>query len=109
MSLYAEYIKELSGKHIIESEKGFCSYSITEDKCYLEEIYVRPEFRGQNISNKMCNEIINIAKELGCKKFFGTVIPSANNSTISLKMLISNGFKLENSFNNLIVFVKDLE
>lgn len=108
MSLYAEYINELSGKEIIESDKGFTTYYINNDTCYIEDIFVLPEFRKDGIALEMANSVKNIAKERGCKKLYGTVLPTTKGSTHSLRLLIEYGFKLDSALNNLIVLVKDI-
>lgn len=108
MSLFRDYILERGGKEIIESEKGFATYYYINDGCYIEEIFVKPEFRKSGEASKLANEISEIAKSKGCSNLYGTVCPSANGSTNSLKVLLAYGFKLDSSINNLIVMKKEL-
>lgn len=107
-SNYALYIKEREGKEILESEKGFATYYFLSDGCYLQDIFVKPEYRESKEATRMANNIAEIAKLKGFNKLYGTVCPTTNGSTESLKVLLAYGFKLDSSLNNLIVLVKDL-
>lgn len=106
MSLYAEYIKEREGKHIIESDKGFATFIFNKDSCYIEDIFVVPMFRHEHVASQMADKIVELAKAKGLTKVFGSVVPTANHSTDSLKVLISYGFTLNSSSNNFILMEK---
>lgn len=108
MSLYGDYIKERANREIIESDIGFATYYYLNDGCYVEEIYVKPEFRKSNEASKMADKISEIAKENDYKKLYGTVCPTANGATNSLKVLLAYGFSLDSCINNLIILKKDL-
>lgn len=107
-SLYGQYIKERLNKDIIETDKGFATYYFVNDSCYIEDIYIKSEFRKSNEASKLADQISIIAKEKGYKKLCGSVVPSSNNSTESLKVLLAYGFKLDSSVNNFIIMVKEL-
>lgn len=107
-SLYGQYIKERADKEIIEDERGFATYLFMDDGCYIEDIFVRKEYRSKGIAKEMLDKISIIAKEKGCKKIIGTVVPSYKSSTYSLQAAFSYGFKLDSSRQNLIVYVKEL-
>ena len=107
-SLYAAYVKERENKDIIESDKGFATYIFMEDGVYIEDIYVHPEYRKTDIASAMADEIAHIARGKGLKKLYGSVVPTARNSTASLKVLLAYGFTLQNSSNNFIWFSKDI-
>ncbi len=108
MSLYAMYLYEREGKSIIESDKGFITYSFFEDKCYIENLFVHPDFRKTHEASKMADQVAQEAKSKGYKKLIGSVIPSTKGSDDSIKVLQAYGFKLESSTNNFIIFEKDL-
>lgn len=108
-SLFAQYIKERLDKEIIEDHRGFATYYFIEDCCYCEDIFVKTEYRNQDIAKEMLNKITIIAKERNINKLVGTVVPSVNGSTESLQAAFSYGFKLDSAAPNLIVFVKKLE
>lgn len=109
MSLYAEYIKEQTHGHIIETEIGFATYVFVDaETCYIKDIYVRPEYRLAHHASDISALIEDLAREKGCKRLLGSVVPSAKNGTRSLKVLLAYGFQLLSSSNDIIYFVKDL-
>lgn len=108
MSLYASYISEREIGNVLETDRGFATYFINGQECYIRDIYVLPDFRQTNEAAKMADKISTIAKERGCSHLLGTVVPQANNSTTSIKVLLSYGFKLLRSETSMIYFIKEL-
>lgn len=108
IDMYAAYLEELGAKHLYRNDKGFVIYSFIDGNCYLEEIYILPEFRGKKEFANLSDSIMTIAKQKGCKKLLGSVVPTINNSTRSLGMLLSYGAKLVSASNNFIVFEKEV-
>lgn len=109
MSLYASYIHEKTSKSVLETDKGFATFSFPDkETCYIEDIYVVPAFRKSKECFKMADQIVCIAKERGCKKLLGSVQPSIKDSTISLQVLLAYGMRLESSTNNFILFFKEI-
>ena len=109
MTHFAEYIKERQGKEIIEDENGFATYYYVGPDCYIEDIYVTPEKRKSGVASLYANEIAKIAIEKNCLNLIGSVKPSANGSTESLKVLLAYGFKLHSATEDFIWFKKKLE
>lgn len=107
-SLHALYIQERLGKHIIENEKGFATYYFVNDGCYIEDIFVHPDFRNQGVAATMADVISDCARAKGCRKLYGSVVPSANGSTDSMKVLLAYGFVINSSAENFIAMVKGL-
>lgn len=93
---------------VFETEDGFAVYIISDQVCYIKEIYIKPEVRVQKKASDIANAIEAIAREKGCLKLLGTVVPSAKHSTQSLKVLLAYGFKLQSSQNDLIWFEKEI-
>lgn len=109
MSLYSEYVTELLGDHVYETEKGFATYRFTDEKtCWILNIYVRPDFRKQSVASDMADIIMGIAQKRGCTKLLGSVTPSARGSTESLKVLLGYGMTLDSSTGDFILFKKDI-
>lgn len=109
MSLYAQYIKEHRNDECIESDKGFCTYRyLNSNQVYIIDIFILPEYRNSKEASDIADLVVKAAKEKGCKELLGTVVPSAKNSTDSLKVLLSYGMYLDSSTNDLICFKKDL-
>lgn len=109
MELYKKYLEEThEGKSLVYDEDGFASYWIKGTECYIEDIYTVPDKRQTYHAADLANKIAKIAKDRGCTLLTGSVVPSANESTRSLKVLLGYGFKLLSSSNNFIIFGKDL-
>lgn len=111
-SLFAQYIKEREAKGIVESEMGFATYQISTTEgiksVYIEDVFVSKDYRKNGMATALANEVIKRAKLEGCTKAYTSVSPSAVNSTISVKVILANKFKLKNSTVNFIVFEKDI-
>lgn len=110
MSLYAEYLSERTNDEIIETAHGFATFRyLNEGKSvYIMDIYVKPEHRKTNLAADMADVIAKLAKAKGATEMLGTVVPSAKNSTTSLRVLLAYGMTLQSSTNDLIVFRKDI-
>lgn len=110
MSLYGRYILERIGDGIIEREEGFATFRFLNDRksIYIVDIYVLPDFRNQNIAKELADEIVAIGKEEGATELLGTVVPSARNSTDSLRVLLGYGMKLKSSTSDGIIFSKEI-
>jgi GNAT superfamily N-acetyltransferase len=108
-SNYALYIMEREGKHILEDEKGFATYLFTASHCYIEDIYVRPEYRKSNVASSYADQISQIARKKGYTKLLGSVCPQAFGAAASTRVLLAYGFELLSSEKNIIYFEKSLE
>ena len=107
-SLYAQYLKERESKEILEDETGFATYTFVQDGVYIENIYTHPDYRQSGVASKFADKIAEIAKAKGYKKMYGSVVPTANNSTASLKVLLAYGFRLDSAQPNAIFMIKDI-
>lgn len=105
MSLYGEYVKETRGIETLEDERGFATYSIKGEECYIESIYVAPGFRKTNVARYMTDEIRSIAKTKGCKYLTGSINLDFKNCEASMFAQLAYGFKLAVAANN-IIFLK---
>lgn len=108
-SLYAKYLLEKTQDKILENEKGFATYRYVDEKTvYIVDLYVIPDFRNSNVASTMADTIVEEARKKGCTKLLGSVVPSAKNSTDSLRVLLAYGMCLESSSNDFLVFRKDI-
>lgn len=110
MSLYANYINERTFDYILEDDFGFATYRFINDNgVYLIDLYVVPEKRQKGLGKELVRKVEGIAKKQGCIFLLGTVVPTAKNSTESLKVMFSDPkMKLLSSSNDIIVFRKEL-
>lgn len=109
MSMYANYLKEKTSDLILETDKGFATYRYMDEKTvYIVDLYVLPDFRQSKTASVIADTICNEARQKGCTKMLGSVVPSSKNSTLSLKVLLGYGMTLESATQDFIVFRKDL-
>jgi|SRR5271165_1214786 len=108
MSLLAEYFKEAQTKEIVEDDRGFATYYFLNEGVYVEDIWIKPEFRSNGAARDLLDQIAEIAKNRGCSKMLGSCVPSAKNSTHALKAAFSYGFELLYAKENFIAYSKDL-
>lgn len=108
MKMFADYIKERENKDCIYTDKGFATYSFQDGSCYIENIYIKPEFRKTGEASLLADKISQIALENGYDVLTGSVSPLAKGSTESLKALLAYGFGLVSSTNNFIILSKKI-
>jgi len=46
----------------------FCYYTWVEKSMYMDDLYVKPEFRGKGIGTVLIDKLIQYAKDSGCHK-----------------------------------------
>lgn len=108
--MYFKYLSERRPEcKILKNNKGFAIYSYVDNDVYIEEIYVKPEFRKEAVASKFSEEIQQEAKSRGCGRLLGSVSASAKGSTTSLRVLLSHGMSLLSSQDDLIWFYKRID
>ena len=110
MSMYSKYLAEKTEDMIKETDQAFVSYRyLPESKTvYIVDLYVLPEFRNTDVASTLADTIVEEARAKGCTTLLGSVIPSNKNSTVSLRVLLAYGMRLESSTNDFIVFKKEI-
>lgn len=108
MSIYADYIRELGCREVIETHTGFVIYTIHGTECHVEDIYVSPECRQKGVASALCDKVVTAAKERGCNRLFGFVSTESLTGTLSLKSQLAYGFRLFSAINNKITLVKEI-
>lgn len=78
-------------KVLFKETAGYATYHITDDECYIEDIYVVPEKRKDHIAKNMADEISAIAKDLGCGVLTGSVCLADKNAETNKKVLLAYG------------------
>lgn len=109
MEMYADYLEELGVKHMyVHQDKGFAIYEVSTTDCYMEELYVKPEFRGTKVATEIADAIVAIAKEKGCSRLLGSVLPNYRKATNNMKIFLHYGMKIESSSLNFILLSKEI-
>lgn len=108
MSLLANYFRERENFHTMETEEAFVTYSITGTQCYIKDIYVLPDHRKDGVASNLADKVVGEAKKLGCTMLVGSVCPSANRATDSMKVLLCYGMKISHIEKDLIFMVKEI-
>jgi len=108
ISNYGLYISEREGFNIVESDKGFATYKINGEECYIRDIYIRPEFRDKDIAKQMLDEVCRIAKEQGCNHITGSVDTNDKNATSNLKAAFVYGYRILRNNYTMILLIKEI-
>lgn len=106
--MYAAYLKERENLDVLETDYGFAIVRQMSDCLYLQDIYVKPEFRKQGKGREMLSIVEDAARELGYKKLLGSCSPPAAGSDASLRAIMACGFTLLSCDKDIIYLVKDL-
>lgn len=110
MSLYSEYIKERENKSIIEFDNAFVSYKINNNFLFIEDMYIRPEYRKNNISKLLDTMIQYEAINNKCKYIICSVSTLASNWIKSIKVIRHSNYKFyaKNKYLKQIYFIKEI-
>lgn len=105
MSLYAEYIKEVYGKNMIETDELFIIWTINGEILYLEDMYIKPELRNKGLGQNALAWIISVARENGCKEILISLMESCKFKNENMQIYLHVGFELH-SFKDQIIYLK---
>ena len=109
-SLYAQYIKERENKDIIETDKGFATFQfLTNNQCYLQDIFVLPEYRKSGLCFEMADKVTQRAKEKNCHTLIGSVCTDDQNATRNIKVLLAYGMYFDKVIGNMMFFKKSID
>lgn len=107
-SNYAKYLSEVTNRHIIEDEHGFITYEFMHESCYIVDIFVKKESRGQGRAKKFALTVLEIAKSKGCNSLFGTVQFSSKTKSQSLAAFLAMGMELHMANQETVYLVKEI-
>jgi len=107
-SNYGLYLQEREGIEIIESNRGFVTYSITErNELMVHDCFIREDYRGCGIAKRWFEELETIAKERSCSCIITTTDIETNGWEHSTKLLENDGYKIIMKLeNDKIIFLK---
>jgi len=107
-SNYSLYAKERMGEEIIEDDKGFVTYEIIGQALWIRDMFVRKEHRGSKTGKTYYNQLVEVAKEHGCKELKTHVDVKTNGWNLSYDMLVNQGFIPFVFDEQMIYLVKDI-
>lgn len=108
ISNYGLYISEREGFDIVESDKGFATFKISGEECYIRDIYIRPEFRDKDIAKQTLDKVCEIAKSKGCTHITGSIDTNDKNATNNLKAAFVYGYKILRNSYSMIMLIKEI-
>ena len=108
MKMYADYIKERANQELIATDKGFVTYELGQDYCYIVDVYVLPEFRKSHVAIELGDKVVDLAKKNGINKIIGSVSLLANGRDTSIQGLYAWGMKISHYDKDTIYFVKEV-
>lgn len=104
--MWFEYLKEREGKEYFEiPNKGFTIFTIENETCYISDVFVKKEHRGNALTSQLADGVVKIAKERGCKILCGSVDPKAPGATVSLHSQLHYGLQLCHEFKDGLIFL----
>jgi hypothetical protein len=113
MEQYKAYLEETYKGHscyIDPEARGWASYIINGEECYIDHCFLSPEARHGKLSMSMiCSEIEKIAKDKGCKFMTGTIQIGTGIPERSIRMMMTDGYRIHSANNNIITMIKYLE
>lgn len=62
------FVAEMDGQIVGMALYFFAYYTWVGKSLYLDDLYVRPAFRGQNIGKALLEKVIEVAKDEQCKR-----------------------------------------
>jgi len=84
----------------------FAYYTWVGKSLYLDDIYVKPEYRGQQIGSKLMRKIFELAKEENCQRLRWQVLDW---NTPAVEMYRKMGAQMSNEWINCDFLSADIE
>jgi ribosomal protein S18 acetylase RimI-like enzyme len=109
VKMFEDYAIERGfGPRIFLTEYGFATYHLSENECYIEDIYVIPEKRKSRVASHMADEICKIAKSNNIYHLYGSVNKLTNSVDSSRKTLIAYGFTMVEEDDEMEWYFKEI-
>jgi hypothetical protein len=104
--MYFKYVKERENFDTIKIDDGFAIYRKEGDCLFVRDIWT--ENRKSMTFLKLYKRLEELGKEEGCKHMEGHVYTQTNNPTLSLKAILSAGFKVTHADIGRIILTKEI-
>lgn len=108
MSLYADYLREVTTDSIIEDGDSFVTYRYINDgkTVYVIDIFVSSACKTPFKMSKLVDIIVEEAKEKGCKELMGAIFPSNPHASTVMRKHLAYGMRIHSASENIIVLKK---
>lgn len=63
MELYAEYLKDVCDMKMVNTDTYFFTYKVNESNVYLQDVYIKKEFRNAGIIDDIFAQVYDIAEK----------------------------------------------
>lgn len=107
--MWLDYLKERFGYSSLVEEYGFASYTLELGTLFLQEIYIKPEFRRTGKGRELLQKLELIGKEHQCTRFWAQIWTNDSCCNQTLKASLGVGFKVVDANNNRMVLTKEIE
>lgn len=108
-SLYAKYLKERTGRGIVETVDGFATFEyVTDEIVYIVDLFVVPEKRRGRVAANMADRIVEEAAKAGRKYLLGSVDVTAYGAEASMKVLQAYGMKPYKVAEPMVFYIKEI-
>lgn len=102
--MWKAFQEEQFNRLTLEEDYGFITYELFEDNCaYIHILYVKPEFRSDNLGGHLEDMII---KKHNLKDIYCFVDLGSNEPEKSLNCIFHNGYKIDTATSERIILKK---
>lgn len=106
--MYGDFVFETRGISSVETEKGFATFILKDKECYIEDLYVKPEFRRKGAARELADKVKDNAQRVGCVWLTTTVNCVFHDPSTSVEVILAYGFKIISAQNNAIFFKMEI-
>jgi ribosomal protein S18 acetylase RimI-like enzyme len=112
--MYKQYLKERENKEVLETEQGFAVYGyncipgVDFPHVYIQDIWVKPEFRKNGVARVMADGIAADAKQRGFRLMIGSFDCGAKGANESMLVLVAYGMKPYTANNGTVFMIKEI-
>jgi hypothetical protein len=111
MKLYAEYLKETSGRECVYTDSYFYTYIIKNEVVHLEEVYISKEKRNTGLIDKIVEDVYKLGKDNNCKYITSSACVHTFKKVVERTdhILRRNGFVIYDEDNYMIKYVREIK